>query len=97
VDDAAGTRRSLACPRSASWWTTNTWRHQAVRWSPNVTDTVATADTDFGLIPADQTLVIANETDQAITLRHPVADRVLAAVEPAAGAAAKGAAGKAGA
>jgi hypothetical protein len=36
---------------------------------------VTTVDTDFGLIPADQAQVIADETGQAVTLRHPAPRR----------------------
>jgi nucleotide-binding universal stress UspA family protein len=47
---------------------------------------LATADTEFGHVPADtakeEAKTIANEEGKAVTLRHPVTDEVLGKVKP---------------
>jgi hypothetical protein len=52
----------------------------------NIIIALATADTDFGHVPAEmakaEAMIIANEEGKAVTLRDPVTDEVLATIKP---------------
>jgi hypothetical protein len=60
---------------------------QEVKLTRNVI-ALATADTEFGHVPADtakeEAKTIANEEGKAVTLRDPVTDEVLGKVKPSA-------------
>jgi hypothetical protein len=73
-------RRLLAGPLGAGFF-------QEVKLTRNVI-ALATADTEFGHVPADtakeEAKTIANEERKAVTLRDPVTDEVLGKVKPSA-------------